>query len=268
MELRLRPEQREWCRQACVPLKNKAAQQAKNEYQRLVTAHANEMLHVSTSDHPYCRSATRVVLQGSSEFVNANFITPNAICGGEPDSPLHFWEMDMASEYFPLRTGESQVYGRITVTNRGFSRSSNEVTKRILEVECQGYQPFTLEHFQYSWSDFGVPKRIEPIQEMFAALYRLPSDCSFFVHCRAGIGRAGTFITIDHVLRCILGGNLSVVNISETVARLREQRRGLVETHDQYWFCFKAVIKELELLMFSAQPKNQEFHASARKLEV
>ncbi|XP_024531107.1 protein-tyrosine-phosphatase PTP1 [Selaginella moellendorffii] len=249
MELRLRPEQREWCRQACVPLKNKAAQQAKNEYQRLVTAHANEMLHVSTSDHPYCRSATRVVLQGSSEFVNANFITPNAICGGEPDSPLHFWEMvvqckcravvkltqDMASEYFPLRTGESQVYGRITVTNRGFSRSSNEVTKRILEVECQGYQPFTLEHFQYSW---------------------------------AGIGRAGTFITIDHVLRCILGGNLSVVNISETVARLREQRRGLVETHDQYWFCFKAVIKELELLMFSAQPKNQEFHASARKLEV
>ncbi|XP_024539073.1 protein-tyrosine-phosphatase PTP1 [Selaginella moellendorffii] len=250
--------------------------------EELVTAHANEMLHASTSDHPYCRSGTRVVLQGSSEFVNANFITPNAICGGEPDSPLHFWEMvvqckcravvkltqDMGSEYFPLRTGESQVYGRITVTNRSSSRSSNEVTKRILGVECQGYQPFTLEHFQYSWSDFGVPKRIEPIQEMFAALYRLPSDCSYFVHCRAGIGRAGTFITIDHVLRCILGGNLSVVNISETVARLREQRRGLVETHDQYWFCFKAVIKELELLMFSAQPKNQEFHASARKLEV
>ncbi|XP_002975907.2 protein-tyrosine-phosphatase PTP1 [Selaginella moellendorffii] len=283
MELELRPEQREWCRQASLLLKNKSSHQAKSEYQELVTLQAQELLHSSAADHPHCRSATRVVLQGSSpSFINANFITSNAICGGQPDSPLHFWEMvvqcncraivklteDLAGEYFPLRPGESQVYGRIKIINRSSSRSINDVTRRLLQVECDD-QSFTLEHWQYSWSDFGVPKRIEPIQEMFAALYKLPPGCSYFIHCRAGIGRAGTFVTLDHVLRSILSGDLSVVNISHTVARLRQQRRGLVETDEQYWFCFRAVIKILEFLMFSAQPKTEvKFFAGTRQVEV
>jgi protein tyrosine phosphatase len=48
--------------------------------------------------------------------------------------------------------------------------------------------------------------------------------------CSAGIGRTGTFCTIDHTLRRILAGDLTAINIENTVRQFRLQRDGMVQT--------------------------------------
>ncbi|XP_002965416.2 protein-tyrosine-phosphatase PTP1 [Selaginella moellendorffii] len=262
----------EWCSQALDALKTKTHDQAIAEYNDLRIIEAKELLQ-NLGDHPYCKAATRVELHGvrdTTGFVNANFIRhkalfggPTAICAGNPDAPDRFWEMivqqrcraivkltaECYADYFPSRPGEFDNFGDIRVTNKSLQHSRFGVSKRVLEVESPGHEAFGIEHFQYSWTDFGVPRLVEPVLEIFEELYKLQPGCSYVVHCRAGIGRSGTFITIDHILRRILSGDLSAVNVADVVQYLRQQRGGLVETNEQYWFCFRAIIKHLECFL-------------------
>ena len=46
--------------------------------------------------------------------------------------------------------------------------------------------------------------------------------------CSAGVGRTGTFITIDHVLEQL--GKENVVDISGVINKIRHQRMKLVQT--------------------------------------
>ena len=61
------------------------------------------------------------------------------------------------------------------------------------------------------------------------------------VHCSAGIGRTGTFITIDSCLRELNAtGN---VDIQRVVQRIRKQRAFCIQTEEQYSFCYIAVLE-------------------------
>ena len=48
------------------------------------------------------------------------------------------------------------------------------------------------------------------------------------VSCSAGVGRTGTFITIDHVLEQV--GKEGVVDIAGVINKIRQQRMKLVQT--------------------------------------
>ena len=61
------------------------------------------------------------------------------------------------------------------------------------------------------------------------------------VHCSAGIGRTGTFITIDVSLREL--DATGSVDIQNTVQRIRRQRAFAVQTEEQYAFCYTAVLE-------------------------
>ena len=51
------------------------------------------------------------------------------------------------------------------------------------------------------------------------------------VHCSAGIGRTGTFITIDHVITAVR--KKMNVDVKEIIKSLREDRMGMVQSLSQ-----------------------------------
>lgn len=67
------------------------------------------------------------------------------------------------------------------------------------------------------------------------------------MHCSAGVGRSGTYITLDYLLKEIENGSIGVDEeedpVYETVNTLREQRMYMVQSEPQYHFIYD-VMKE------------------------
>nr|XP_032643190.1 receptor-type tyrosine-protein phosphatase alpha-like [Chelonoidis abingdonii] len=63
------------------------------------------------------------------------------------------------------------------------------------------------------------------------------------VHCSAGIGRTGTFIALDILLK--MARAEGSVDVFRCVQRLREQRVSMVQTKEQYIFLYEALLEGL-----------------------
>jgi len=65
------------------------------------------------------------------------------------------------------------------------------------------------------------------------------------VHCSAGIGRAGTFVAIDMMLDRMFdplaNEDTFPKSVYECVRWLRQRRKGMVQSLDQYKFIFKVL---------------------------
>lgn len=105
-----------------------------------------------------------------------------------------------------------------------------------------------------SWPDYGVPATacamLEFRQKVRDELSTAMVKCDWpagkpappiVVHCSAGIGRTGTFITLDiSILRLDRTG---LINIQSTVEKIRSQRAHSIQTQDQYVFCYLALLE-------------------------
>ena len=57
------------------------------------------------------------------------------------------------------------------------------------------------------------------------------------MHCSAGIGRTGTFLTVDICLDMLR--ERGVADVEGTILALRSQRAGMVQTQGQYEFAYQ-----------------------------
>lgn len=108
--------------------------------------------------------------------------------------------------------------------------------------------------FFFSWPDYGTPPsacamlefRNRVRQELKAGMevVNWPEEKPappIVVHCSAGIGRTGTFITLDiSILRLEETG---LINIQSTVEKIRSQRSNSIQMPDQYVFCYLALLE-------------------------
>lgn len=144
------------------------------------------------------------------------------------------------------------------------------IERRKLSLQVQGEsEPRTIWHFWYrGWPDFGLPA--EEDLETFLELMRLSREHSSpngprIIHCSAGVGRTGTFIALEHLIRELDVGALcdppnespkgngkgkteskSDIKpdiIYDTVQDLRKQRKGMVQTEQQYRFLYQTLQK-------------------------
>ncbi|PHT50443.1 hypothetical protein CQW23_10190 [Capsicum baccatum] len=161
------------------------------------------------------------------------------------------YKMVKCGDYFQAEDGP-RTFGNICIVTK-YIKSDTSLAMRILEVNYIESEepPLRVLHIQYpEWPDHGVPRDTFAVREILKLTYNVPLSLGpIVVHCSAGIGRTGTYCTIHNTIQRILCGDMSALDIVNTVAIFRSQRIGMVQTMDQYLFCYDAIIDELEDLI-------------------
>ena len=92
--------------------------------------------------------------------------------------------------------------------------------------------PLEVTLFHYlAWPDHGVPTNAISMVNFIKRVRKghpYNKQDTLLVHCSAGVGRTGTFITLDSMLERIKAEN--TINIYEFVSNLRKQRVLMVQT--------------------------------------
>ncbi|XP_011927561.1 PREDICTED: tyrosine-protein phosphatase non-receptor type 20 isoform X6 [Cercocebus atys] len=97
------------------------------------------------------------------------------------------------------------------------------------------------------WPDHGTPASADSFIKYVRYARKSHLTGPMVVHCSAGIGRTGVFLCVD-VVFCAIVKNCSF-NIMDIVAQMREQRSGMIQTKEQYHFCYDIVLKVLRKLL-------------------
>ncbi|XP_072050039.1 receptor-type tyrosine-protein phosphatase U-like [Amphiura filiformis] len=99
-------------------------------------------------------------------------------------------------------------------------------------------------HFT-GWPDMKAPEFAAPVLQLLEHVNEAnPSEAGpVVVHCSAGVGRTGTFITIDSMLKMAKAENkLDVFNF---VCQMRAKRMKMIQTAVQYEFLHDALLEAL-----------------------
>ncbi|XP_071800264.1 receptor-type tyrosine-protein phosphatase F-like isoform X1 [Asterias amurensis] len=122
------------------------------------------------------------------------------------------------------------------------------ILREFKVTDARDGQSRTIRQFQFTdWPDQGVPKSGEGFIDFIGQVHKTKEqfgqDGPISVHCSAGVGRTGVFITLSIVLERMRFE--SVVDMYQTVKILRTQRPAMVQTEDQYQFCYRAAFEYL-----------------------
>ncbi|KAG6751131.1 hypothetical protein POTOM_045649 [Populus tomentosa] len=243
----------------------------KNRYLDVVPFDQNRVVLNPCKDYrPFARGYINASLITTSSDNISQFI---ATQGPLPHTFEDFWEMIIqhhcpvivmltrlvdnyktvkCGDYFQAEDGPRD-FGNISIVTKWIKTTDSSLLLRNLKV---GYkeaeeQPMNVLHIQYpEWPDHGVPNDTIVVREIFKRVYNVPPSLDpIVVHCSAGIGRTGTYCTIHNTVQRILAGDMSALDIANTVTTFRSQRIGMVQTMEQYFFCYEAIIDELEDLI-------------------
>ena len=170
------------------------------------------------------------------------------------------------SQYFP--DGENEVEYHLNtedawqdswrarlVFDSSTEHDEGAITKRKFLLHIDGEdEPRVIWHIHYHhWPDFGLPKP-ENLPAFFA-LSHMSQECAGkdnpsaprIVHCSAGVGRTGTFIALEHLMRELELGAMHPDKkmdgdpVYDTVELLRKQRRGMVQGETQLRFIYQTI---------------------------
>ncbi|KAJ8269494.1 hypothetical protein COCON_G00121010 [Conger conger] len=160
-------------------------------------------------------------------------------------------------QYWPLEAGRTEDHRPFLVRNTHIEMFQDFKISHLEVCNSETGERREVAHYLYmSWPDFGVPKsasamldfRAQVKQHQETAFRAIGSDWSgspggppVVVHCSAGIGRTGTFCTLDICLSRL--EDIGTVDVKQTVRRMRTQRAFSIQTWDQYYFCYTAVIE-------------------------
>jgi len=218
--------------------------------------------------------STRVKLQNySHDYINANYILKNRyIATQQPNDNtiLDFWRMviETKSKLIVNLNGSPGSNNYLSLTEK----QSNEILldiKEIKSTDCikikiitiidkrscninatdlnQMYHMYRIYHLTYlKWPDFGVPNSNEFIEliNITKKINSLVTKFPIIVHCRAGIGRTGTFIMVHCVLN-LLDHNL-YPNLINFVKHMRYARSGMIQEVSQFEFILNIIQYKLK----------------------
>ncbi|XP_030598191.1 tyrosine-protein phosphatase non-receptor type 13 isoform X2 [Archocentrus centrarchus] len=220
---------------------------------------------------------TRVVLGKDGGYINANFINMSvkdenfmyiACQGPLPTTLGDFWQMvwEQKSNVIAMMTQEVEggkvkcqrywpdtprtaemVDDRLQITLIRDQHLDNFVIRLIEVKDVQTNEAQVVTHLNYTgWPDHGTPSQPEQLLTFISYMRHVHRSGPIITHCSAGIGRSGTLICIDVVLGLI--SKDADFDISDVVRNMRLQRQGMVQTEDQYIFCYQVILYVLRCL--------------------
>ncbi len=154
----------------------------------------------------------------------------------------YYWSKDEKIKNFKLQiTSEKQINENYIIRDFDCTCTKTNEVRKIKQLHFTG------------WPDHGVPeieKVFDTFQEMIAEVEKLILESPVVVHCSAGVGRTGTFISmynIHHIFsQKMLGEDVAFnFNIWNLVRKLKEHRIMSVENILQYKFIYSYVGKYL-----------------------
>ncbi|XP_036406848.1 receptor-type tyrosine-protein phosphatase delta-like isoform X9 [Megalops cyprinoides] len=225
---------------------------------------------------PY--ESTRVCLQPirgveGSDYINASFIDGYrqqkayiATQGPLAETTEDYWRMlwehnstivvmltklremgrEKCHQYWPAE--RSARYQYFVVDPMAEYNMPQYILREFKVTDARDGQSRTVRQFQFTdWPEQGVPKSGEGFIDFIGQVHKTKEqfgqDGPISVHCSAGVGRTGVFITLSIVLERMRYEG--VVDIFQTVKMLRTQRPAMVQTEDQYQFCYRAGLEYL-----------------------
>nr|XP_061816287.1 receptor-type tyrosine-protein phosphatase delta-like isoform X36 [Nerophis lumbriciformis] len=225
---------------------------------------------------PY--ESTRVCLQPirgveGSDYINASFIDGYrqqkayiATQGPLAETTEDFWRMlwehnstivvmltklremgrEKCHQYWPAE--RSARYQYFVVDPMAEYNMPQYILREFKVTDARDGQSRTVRQFQFTdWPEQGVPKSGEGFIDFIGQVHKTKEqfgqDGPISVHCSAGVGRTGVFITLSIALERMRYEG--VVDIFQTVKMLRTQRPAMVQTEDQYQFCYRAGLEYL-----------------------
>lgn len=248
-----------------------------NESKKLDNRRLNRYRDVSPYDH------SRIVLKrGETDYINANLVKMEKadrkyiLCQGPlPLTVGHFWLMvwDYNSRailmlnkliekkqikchlYWPEKIGEEHkldlpdVQLAIEYVKCVEYKNFCKRTFRLTDLESSKTREVVQFHYT-TWPDFGIPSSpvaflqfLKEVRESGA----LDKDVGPpIIHCSAGIGRSGTFCLVDCCLVMIDKEGEDKVSVQDVLLELRRYRMGLIQTVDQLYFSYQAIIEGMK----------------------
>ncbi|XP_073713767.1 receptor-type tyrosine-protein phosphatase S-like isoform X6 [Misgurnus anguillicaudatus] len=225
---------------------------------------------------PY--ETTRVCLQPirgleGSDYINASFIDGYrqqrayiATQGPLAETTEDFWRMlwehnstivvmltklrelgrEKCHQYWPAE--RSARYQYFVVDPMAEYNMPQYILREFKVTDARDGQSRTVRQFQFTdWPEQGVPKSGEGFIDFIGQVHKTKEqfgqDGPISVHCSAGVGRTGVFITLSIVLERMRYEG--AVDIFQTVKMLRTQRPAMVQTEDEYQFCYQAALEYL-----------------------
>uniref|UniRef100_H2YZU5 protein-tyrosine-phosphatase n=1 Tax=Ciona savignyi TaxID=51511 RepID=H2YZU5_CIOSA len=224
---------------------------------------------------PY--EGTRVCLQPirgveGSDYINASFIDGYrqkrayiATQGPLPETTDDFWRTlwehnstivvmltklreqgrDKCHQYWPAE--RSARYQYFVVDPMSEYSMQQYMLREFKVTDARDGQSRTVRQFQFTdWPEQAVPKSGEGFIDFIGQVHKTKEQFGqegpITIHC-SGVGRTGVFITLSLALERMRFENL--VDMFQTVKMLRTQRPAMVQTEDQYQFCYRAALEYL-----------------------
>ncbi|XP_034825166.1 tyrosine-protein phosphatase 10D [Maniola hyperantus] len=226
-----------------------------------------------------------------SDYINANYV-PGHSSPREfivTQGPLHctrddFWRMvwesgsravvmltrcvekgrEKCDRYWPYDT-RPVLYGDIAVTALNESRYPDWTVTEL--AASRGAEQRVVTHLHFTtWPDFGVPSPPTALARFVRAFRErcppAPDARPVVVHCSAGVGRSGTFITLDRALQQ-LAAHADALDIFGMVHAMRRERVWMVQTEQQYICIHQCVLAALEGADLQPPPPANHHHNAA-----
>ncbi|KAM7053347.1 tyrosine-protein phosphatase non-receptor type 13 isoform 4-T4 [Acridotheres tristis] len=233
---------------------------------------------------PY--DTTRVPLGAEGGYINASFIHMPvgneefvyiACQGPLPTTVADFWQMVWEQNCTVIAMMTQEVEGEKIKCQRYWPDVLNKITMindrlrlalvrlqqlkgfilRVLELqEIQTGEVRHISHLNFiAWPDHDTPSQPDDLLTFISYMRHVHQSGPIITHCSAGIGRSGTLICIDVVLG-LISRDLDF-DISDLVRKMRLQRHGMVQTEDQYIFCYQVVLYVLNRLQQEEQQRDK-----------